>query len=128
MSMASSITSTTTPDLATAGLPAHSTTAPLAAPPKRPRWRFVRSLAAKVAVLALIFLAVPLIVYQRFSDADEAQKSLLLRSVRDQGRVMGQALMPLLSDTHTPAVKLLVPPADRPGFFYIASWPAVSSA
>jgi two-component system sensor histidine kinase ChvG len=126
-------------------LPATSATAPSAAPRKRPRWRFVRSLAAKVTVLALIFLAVPLIVYQRFSEADEAQKVLLLRSVRDQGRVMAQALVPLLSDSAHPDlpqlsrvlarlgdditnVKLLFSPADRPGFYYVASWPAVSSA
>jgi two-component system sensor histidine kinase ChvG len=105
----------------------------------------VRSLAAKIMVLALIFLAVPLIVYQRFSDADETQKALLLRSVRDQGRVMAQALLPALSDSAHPDlpqlsgvlarftnditnVKLLLSPADRPGFFYVASWPAVSSA
>jgi two-component system, OmpR family, sensor histidine kinase ChvG len=126
-------------------LPATSATAPPAAPRKRPRWRFVRSLAAKVTVLALIFLAVPLIVYERFSEADEAQKALLLRSVREQGRVMSQALVPLLSESIRPDlpqlsrvlarfadditnVKLLFSPADRPGFFYVASWPAVSSA
>jgi two-component system sensor histidine kinase ChvG len=128
-------------------LPASSTaaTAPPAEPHKRPPWRFVRSLAAKVTVLALIFLAVPLIVYQRFSEADEAQKALLLRSVRDQGRVMTQALVPVLSDSIHPDlpqlsrvlarfanditnVKLLFSPADRPGFFYVASWPTVSSA
>ena len=58
------------------------------APRPRRRPRFYRSLAAKVAVLALIFLAVPVIVYDRFRAADEAQKALLLRSVREQGRVM----------------------------------------
>lgn len=126
-------------------MPAPSATSPPAAPRKRPRWRFVRSLAAKVTVLALIFLAVPLIVYERFSEADEAQKALLLRSVRDQGRVMAQALMPILSDSTRPDlpqlsrvlarfadditdVKLLYSPADGPGFFYVASWPVVSSA
>jgi two-component system, OmpR family, sensor histidine kinase ChvG len=153
MSMANSTTSITTPASATAGAPAaHSAPAPAPAIaaslpplPKPGRWRFFRSLAAKVTVLALIFLAVPLIVYQRFSEADEAQKALLLRSVREQGRVMAQALMPLLADTEHPDlpqlsrvlarladdltnVKLLFSPATQPGFYYVASWPAVSGA
>ncbi len=87
----------------------------------------------------------PVIIYDRFSAADEAQKALLLRSVREQGRVMAQALMPLLAQTEHPNlpqlgqvlarfagdltnVKLLFSPSDRPGFYYVASWPAVSSA
>lgn len=114
-------------------------------PPRRRRWRFYRSLAAKVTVLALIFLAVPIIVYDRFGQADEMQKTLLLRSVREQGRVMMQALAPFLSENEHPPlpelgralarfaddltnVKLLFSPADRPGFYYVASWPAVPSA
>ena len=127
-------------------MPATSAAAAFAAPPPRPRrWRFYRSLAAKVLVLGLIFLAVPIIVYDRFRAADEAQKALLLRSVREQGRVMAQALAPLLAESARPDlpqlgrvlarfggdmtnVKLLFSPADRPGFYYVASWPTVSSA
>jgi two-component system sensor histidine kinase ChvG len=98
-----------------------------------------------VAVLGLILLAVPIIVYHQFREADEAQKALLLRSVREQGRVMAQALAPLLTETDRPAlpqlgrvlarfadeitnVKLLLSPSDRPGFYYVASWPSVSGA
>ena len=36
------------------------------------RWRFHHSLAAKVGLLAAIFLAVPIIVYDQFRAADEA--------------------------------------------------------
>ena len=87
----------------------------------------------------------PVIIYDRFSAADDAQKALLLRSVGEQGRVMAQALTPLLAQTEHPDlpqlgqvlarfaddvtnVKLLFSPADRPGFYYVASWPVVSSA
>jgi two-component system, OmpR family, sensor histidine kinase ChvG len=115
------------------------------APQPRRRLRFARSLAGKVAILSIIFLVVPAIVYDRFRIADLAQQTLLLRSVREQGRVMAQALQPLLSGPDRPAmpqlgavlarfadeftdVKLLFSPADRPGFFYVASWPTVSSA
>jgi two-component system sensor histidine kinase ChvG len=134
------------PASATVGLPATSPAAAVTGPPpRRRRWRFYRSLAAKVTVLGLIFLAVPIIVYDRFREADETQKALLLRSVREQGRVMTQAMVPLLAETDRPAlpqlgrvlarfaddltnVKLLFSPADRPGFYYVASWPTVSSA
>jgi two-component system, OmpR family, sensor histidine kinase ChvG len=126
-------------------LPATSAHEPPAVPRRIPRWRALRSLGAKVALLAVIFLAVPLVVYERFSAADEAQKALLLGSVREQGRVLAQALAPMLSDTAHPDlpqlsralarfaddvtnVKLLLSPADRPGFYYVASWPAVSGA
>jgi two-component system sensor histidine kinase ChvG len=128
-------------------LPAPSTPAPSDSAETEPRrrLRLYRSLAAKATVLALIFLAVPLIVYDEFHAADETQKALLLRSVREQGRVMAQALLPLLSSSEHPPlpqlgrelarfadsitnVKLLYAPAGQSGFYYVASWPVVSTA
>ena len=85
------------PDSVTAGLPAPSRQelAPSPAPPRKaPRPRFYRSLTAKAAVLAIIFLAVPLIVYDQFRAADEAQKAVLLRSVHEHGHVITAALAP----------------------------------
>jgi two-component system sensor histidine kinase ChvG len=95
-------------------------------------------------VLALIFLAVPIFVYDQFRRADVAEKVLLLRSVREQGRVMAQAMLPVLSSSDRPAfpqlgreiarfadditnVKLLYAPTDQTGFYYVASWPPVSA-
>src|SRR5689334_11357492 len=151
MSMLSSIRSTTTPASATAGPPATSRQAtevaalpPPAAAPRRAS-RLYRSLAVKAAVLAIIFLAVPIIVYDQFRAADEAQKAVLIRSVREQGRVMAQALAPLLSGSERPAlpqlgrelarfadeltnVKLIFSPPGESAFFYVASWPAVPTA
>ncbi|MGO8920942.1 MAG: sensor histidine kinase [Stellaceae bacterium] len=136
------------PDLATAGLPAPSrqqlTPAPRP-PPGGPRPRFYRSLTAKAAVLAIIFLAVPIIVYDQFRAADETEKAVLLRSVREHGHVITAALAPLLSAGERPALpqlgrdlarfaddfsnlKLLFAPTGTAGFFYVASWPAVSAA
>ncbi len=114
--------------------------APTARPP-----RFYRSLAAKAAVLAVIFLVVPLIVYDQFRRADEAGRAMLLKSVGEQGRVMSQALMPLLSTSERPSlpqlgrelarfagdvtnVKLLYAPVGENAFFYVASWPTVPAA
>jgi two-component system, OmpR family, sensor histidine kinase ChvG len=136
------------PDSAIAGLPARSRheIAPVLSQPLRPpRPRFYRSLIAKAAVLAIIFLAVPLIVYDQFHAADEAQKAVLLRSVREHGHVMTAALAPYLSSGERPVlpqlgrelarfaddftnVKLLFAPAGNDGFFYVASWPVVPAA
>jgi two-component system, OmpR family, sensor histidine kinase ChvG len=137
------------PDSVTAGLPARSrqeiAAAALPRPVEAPRPRFYRSLIAKAAVLAIIFLAVPLIVYDQFRAADEAQKAVLLRSVREHGHVITAALAPLLSVGERPMlpqlgreltrfaddftnVKLLFSPAGNDGFFYVASWPVVSAA
>jgi len=135
-------------DSATAGLPAPSRqelTRAAAPPPKAPRPRFYRSLTAKAAVLVIIFLAVPIIVYDQFRAADKAEKAVLLRSVREHGHVITAALAPLLSASERPALpqlgrelarfaddfsnlKLLFAPTGTDGFFYIASWPAVSAA
>ena len=160
MSTQISTTSTTTRVSATAGLPAASPAAAGVVAPEdsqaeevareegKARRRlppFYRSLSAKAAVLTLIFLAVPLIIYDQFEAADTAQKELLLRSVREQGRVMSQALLPQFAGLERPSlpqlgrelarfadaftnVKLLFGPVGKGGFFYVASWPAVSAA
>src|SRR5258708_22113979 len=138
-SILSSSTSIITPDSVTAGLPA-------ASPTERPQRqaRSYRSLAVTTVLLAVIFLIVPLILYWQFKAADEEKQSLLLRSVREQGRVLGQALLPLLTTSErqnlpllgrelarfaddVTNIKLLLSPPGG-GFFYIASWPDVSPA
>jgi two-component system, OmpR family, sensor histidine kinase ChvG len=139
MSILSSSTSTITPDLATAGSPTSS-----AAEAPRRRAPFYRSLAVKTVLLAAIFLVVPLILYWQFKAADEEKQDLLLRSVREQGRLLSQALLPLLSGSERQSlpqlgnelarfadnsinIKLLLAPPDG-GFFYIASSPVVPPA
>ena len=109
------------------------------------RWRFHRSLAAKAALLVAIFLAVPLILYDQFRAADRATADLLLQSVREQGRIMAQALQPIVAGTDKPSipdlgralerfasdstrVKVIFQPAGKTEFYYVASWPAVSAA
>jgi two-component system sensor histidine kinase ChvG len=119
---------------------------PAASPTERPQRqaRSYRSLAVTTVLLAVIFLIVPLILYWQFKAADEEKQNLLLRSVREQGHVLGQALLPILSTSDRPALPLLgrelarfadsvtnikllfAPPGG--GFFYIASWPDVSPA
>ena len=96
-------------------------------------------------LIAIIFLAVPVIVYDQFRAADDAAAALLLQSVREQGRVMTQALLPLLTRSDKPSfpdlgrelerfagdttgIKLVYQPAGQTSFYYVASWPAVSTA
>jgi two-component system sensor histidine kinase ChvG len=101
-------------------------------------------LAVKAVLLAVIFTVVPLILYSQFKAADEEKQNLLLRSVREQGRLLGQALLPMLAASDHPDlpslgrelarfaddltnIKLLFAPPGG-GFFYIASWPVVTTA
>ena len=99
-------------------------------------------------MLGIIFVIVPAILYSQFKAADDEKQMLQRRTVRDQGRVMAQALQPILAATAEPSiarlqqelsrfgdevtnVKLLFKPsnaADAAGFFYIASWPVVPAA
>jgi len=93
----------------------------------------------------VIFLAVPIIVYSQFRAADEAAEALLLQNVREQGRVMTQALLPYLTSADKPSfpelgdqlqrfagdatrLKLIYQPSGQSAFYYVASWPKVSAS
>jgi len=107
-------------------------------------WR-LRSLRAKTSLLAVIFALVPVFLYAEFRKAYQDSQDLLLQSVRDQGRVISQSLLPLLDNAviaelpqlgsqlerfagKVTTIKLLLAPkgADGDGFYYVASWPAVA--
>ncbi len=109
------------------------------------RWAW--SLAAKTGLLAVIFVLVPVFLYIEFRAAYEESQDLLLRSVRDEGRVISQSLLPLLQTAdieslprlgptlarfagEVTTIKLLLAPAGAggDGFYYVASWPAVEPA
>ncbi|MEX2618286.1 MAG: HAMP domain-containing sensor histidine kinase [Alphaproteobacteria bacterium] len=109
---------------------------------QRRRWR---SITATFALLTAIFLLVPIILYTQFRLADRQRAELLLQSVREQGRLVGEAILPALEafDPGAPGalsdvlarfaspgkkVKILFRPrgttsAER--FYYIASAPPV---
>jgi two-component system sensor histidine kinase ChvG len=111
---------------------------------RRPlRWAW--SLTGKTFLLAIIFLLVPVFLYIEFRNAYEESQQLLLRSVRDEGRVISQSLLPLLQDAdidslphlgaslsrfagEVTTIKLLLAPAGAgsDGFYYVASWPTVA--
>ena len=98
-------------------------------------------------LLAVIFVLVPVFLYMEFHSADQDSQELLLRSVRDEGRVISQSLLPLLETSdngslpelgrylarfagEVTTIKVLLAPsgtgAGTDGFYYVASWPAVA--
>jgi two-component system sensor histidine kinase ChvG len=108
----------------------------------------LRSLVAKLILLALVFVTVPIILYREFSQADREKQQLLLRGIHAQGRLVAAALEPVLRQTDPStlldlgdrigrytddgtAIKVLYRPAEvtsAEGFFFIASAPPVPSA
>jgi two-component system sensor histidine kinase ChvG len=105
-----------------------------------------RSFAAKIVALILVFLAVPVILYGEFREADQNRRDLLQQSLRTQGHLIAEALRPFLesfdgasADALNGAlnrlaegnlkIRLLLRPEDTAGdqgFFYIAAVPLVS--
>lgn len=103
--------------------------------------------AVKFAVLLLIFLVVPAILYDQFRVANAEKDELLLANVRQQGRLIAESLRPLLG-VFKPAttaaiterlagvgegseisIKVLLRPPGETGadnFFFVAAWPTVS--
>ena len=102
-----------------------------------------RSLAAKLVLLLMIFMAVPIIVYDRFRVADEEKNMLLGRSIQEEGRLIAVGLSPVFLQFHNGSagalkeslarfaqgrgnVKLLYRPSSEEHsdkFYYIASSP-----
>ena len=130
----------------------NSETARAAAADKKPKPRrlwanLLRAFATKLFVLIVIFVTVPIIVYDQLRAADEDKKLLLMESAHQQGRMVAEILRPKLGQV-TPElvselaaalgsldgaavnVKLLFRPASatKPdGFFYVASIPPVTT-
>lgn len=110
--------------------------------------RLLRSLAARLVLLVLVFLAVPLLIYDQFRRADEANQALLLESAQQRGEMVARALRPELARASRAALpkigdtlakfadertglKLLVRPSrisDGDGFFYVGAAPEVPTA
>lgn len=103
----------------------------------------LRSFAVKLGVLSLIFAVVPVLIYAQLQGAEAQRNALMLHLVQEQGRLVGEALFPLL-EQFTPrgadridhevkrlaetgmSVKVLFRPAQATGtrnFLLVASAP-----
>ena len=108
--------------------------------------RLCRSLVVRLAVLVIIFAAVPAVLYEQFKTADEERQALILTAIREKGQVISKALEPVLQradgipyfrlgeeltqfQAGTVNLKLLFRPTGAPdtGFFYVASAPPVAT-
>lgn len=107
----------------------------------------LHSLASRLVLLTLVFLAVPVLIYDQFRRADEVNQSLLLQSAQQQGELIARALEPELARAdraalprigqalnrfvdHRTGLKLLVRPrsiSGGDGFFYVGAAPAVTT-
>jgi two-component system sensor histidine kinase ChvG len=106
-----------------------------------------RSLASRLILLIIVFIAVPVALYQTFKQAEEERQVLLIEATQERGRLVGLGLRPLLQQTDpsplltigeelqrfgSPQTRLKVlfrPVAqqDVNGFFFVASSPVVPS-
>jgi len=107
--------------------------------------RVERSLASKLILLIIVFLAVPVALYQTFKESEEDRQALLIEATQERGRLVGLGLRPLLQQTDpspllaisdelqrfgspTTRLKVLFRPAaqqDIKGFFFVAASPVV---
>lgn len=122
--------------------------APAPAAGDEPPRRFLQSLALRLVFLVIVFVTVPILIYQQFRAADLEKRELLLQSAQLQGELLARALASLLDDADgiIPAdlsdrlaalaegdarVKLLLRPrgvSGAYGFFYVAAAPPVTTA
>jgi len=110
------------------------------------RWLW-HSLASRLMLLVLVFLTVPVLLYDQFRRADEATQRLLLNSAQRQGELVARALEPELLNADRSALptlsgalarftddrtrlRLLVRPRGGAvdGFYYVATAPSLPTA
>jgi two-component system sensor histidine kinase ChvG len=107
----------------------------------------LHSIAGKLVLLVIVFAAVPVVLYSRFQTADEEKRGLLVQAIREQGRLVSEALVPLLRDfsgqnvaalndalvrigAGNLRIKLLLRPtetSDIENYYFVAAHPRVPS-
>ena len=58
-----------------------------------------RSLVSRLVLLIIVFLVVPVVLYQTFRQSEQDRQALLIEAVQEQGRLVGLGLRPLLQQT-----------------------------
>ncbi len=111
-----------------------------AAAPLRPGFGWQPSLAARLVLLAFVFVAVPAVLVGPFLAAEEAKRQALLRAVRTQGAVIAEGLSLALEKSDEGALstarealerlaqpdmrlRLLLRPLDQDSVFLVGAQP-----
>lgn len=105
--------------------------------------RLSASLTARLLVLVVIFVALPIILYGQFESVDRETRQLVVRSIQNRSWLIAQALKPILDRSEGPPheslnaelhkysddgtiLKLMLQPSSKQGpqsFYYVASAP-----
>ena len=62
---------------------------------------FFRSLAIRLVVLVVVFLTVPILIYDQFRAADREKSELLLRDAQVQGELIARSLTQVLQTANS---------------------------
>jgi two-component system sensor histidine kinase ChvG len=117
---------------------------------KRPSslWRLFHSVVGKFILMLIVFVTVPVMLYTEFRQADHDRQTLILKSVREQGRIIAESLRPLIERegpsplpelnrevkryaTAQSGVKVLFRPAEEAraqAFYFVAAEPTLAAA
>lgn len=74
-----------------------------------------QSFATKLALLVLIFAAIPLALYTQFESADSDKNALLLRVTHEESRLIAETLRPLLGSFQAGAARRIADELERLG-------------
>jgi two-component system, OmpR family, sensor histidine kinase ChvG len=104
--------------------------------------RIGASLTVKLVGLVGIFVALPIVLYGQFEDADHQMRDLVTRAIQDRSKLISNALAPVL-DKAQPSVdsglnsqlakftsdgtvlRLMLQPPGANGFYFVASAPSI---
>jgi two-component system, OmpR family, sensor histidine kinase ChvG len=104
--------------------------------------RIGASLTVKLVGLVGIFVALPIVLYGQFEDADHQMRDLVTRAIQDRSRLISRALAPVLDKppaavdaslnvqlakftSDGTVLRLMLQPPDASGFYFMASAPSI---
>jgi len=104
--------------------------------------RIGASLTVKLVGLVGIFVALPIVLYGQFEDADRQMRDLVTRAIQDRSKLISHALAPILEQAQPSTgsglnaqlakftsdgtvLRLMLQPVDGGNFYFVASAPTI---